>query len=210
MKRIVKVVDLSGNKYNKWTVISYSGSSKWNCVCDCGNYSQVATYQLKAGTSKSCGCTRKEILLNNRTKHGQAKSTYKSSIHTAWQNMKKRCYSITNKHYKNYGGRGITICERWLNSFENFYADMGDKPTEKHTIERINNDGNYEPSNCRWATREDQQANKRIRKDALIHEGKTTNEWAKKLGISTEAAYYRIKTHGTPYLDAIRGLKEVK
>ena len=204
------VIDISGKKYERWTVIDYAGNKYWNCICDCGTCRKVEGHHLRSGMSRSCGCLQKEIVSKISTKHGQSKAGNKSSIHTTWQNIKKRCCDIKNAHYKNYGGRGINICDRWINSFENFYADMGDKPTEKHTIERINNDGNYEPSNCRWATREEQQANKRTRKDALIHEGITTTEWAKKLGITTGAAYYRIKTHGTPYLEAIRALKEVK
>ena len=207
MTRKIIFKDIAGNKYNRWTAISYAGDSSWNCICDCGVNRTVNTGHLTSGASKSCGCLQKEINIKLRTKHGQSKSTYRSSEHTTWQNMKKRCLDQNNAHYHNYGGRGITVCDRWVNSFENFYADMGKKPTNKHTLERINNDGNYEPSNCKWATRQEQLLNKRVRKDALIHEGLTTSEWAKKVGCSTTAAYYRIKTHGTPYLEAIRALK---
>lgn len=207
MIKVKNVIDITGKKFGRWFVESYSNGKYWNCICDCGSIKKVNGSHLRNGLSKSCGCLQKEINIKRLTKHGQAKEGKKSSVHTTWQNMKKRCCDIKNAHYKNYGGRGIKVCERWLNSFENFYADMGDKPTKNHTIERIDNDGNYEPSNCRWATRQEQLANKRIRKDSLIHEGMTTSEWAKKLGITTTAAYYRIKTHGTPYLEAIRALK---
>lgn len=204
-------IDITGKRFSRWLVTSI-GSIKnnkryWNCICDCGEKREVEAGHLHSGKTRSCGCLQKEINIKRLTKHGMCKDSYRSDIHVAWQNMKKRCYRITNKHYKNYGGRGIIVCDRWINSFENFYADMGNKPTNKHTIERINNDGNYEPSNCKWATRQEQLKNKRIRKDSLIHDGKTTSEWAKKLGITTTAAYYRIKTHGTPYLEEIRALK---
>lgn len=194
------IIDMIGKKFYRWTVIDkgdvHNGKHYWNCLCECGIKREVAGSHLRSGKTKSCGCLQKEINILRITKHGQSKT----SIGAAWRNMKLRCCDNTNKHYKNYGGRGIKICDRWINSLENFYSDMGEKPTPKHTLERINNDGNYEPSNCKWATRNEQLKNKRVRKDAVMFDGKTTSEWAKELGITRSAAQHRIKSRGTPYL----------
>ena len=162
---MAKAVDLTGKKFRRLTVIFRVGSDchrspTWSCLCDCGNTTIVSSRHLvdKNGTG-SCGCIRNEA----KSTHGQRLSKNKrTKEYKTWTSIKQRCYNPKHIGYKNYGGRGIQVCDRWLNSFENFFADMGKAPSSKHSIDRFpNNDGNYEPSNCRWATAKEQNNNTR-------------------------------------------------
>jgi hypothetical protein len=156
--------DETGKKYGRWSVISYAGNYKWNCVCDCGTKKSVAGATLRNKTSVSCGCHKNEKTSNRNRKHGQALVGCKTVEYKTWIGIKKRCLNSSANNYVNYGGRGIKVCDRWLESFENFYADMGRKPSPEHSIDRIDVDGDYEPSNCRWATRREQMLNTRKQK----------------------------------------------
>lgn len=155
-----KFIDLSGRVFGKLTVIEYCGNdkwrvSKWLCLCDCGKKIILTSNHLKSGSTKSCGCLRKEKTKLRFTKHNYKNTT----IYNTWINMKQRCYNNNCPDYKNYGGRGIKVCDRWL-KFENFYADVGDPP-KGLTLDRPNNDGNYQTDNWRWATRKEQARNTR-------------------------------------------------
>jgi hypothetical protein len=155
--------DLTGCRFGRLTVIGFHSfntnrNACWNCQCDCGQTKIAASDDLCSGSTTSCGCAR--------IKHGHAQKGHVSPIYDVWAAMIQRCTNSNNKAYKYYGGRGIKVCERWL-AFENFCADMGDRPngtTAKHafySLDRINNDGPYAPGNCRWATPSQQMANRR-------------------------------------------------
>lgn len=155
----------SGDKYGRFTIIEEvephiqpNGKSnrQFRCSCSCGNERIIHLSSLRTGNSRSCGCYLKEITSQLKTKHGKGYHY----LYQTWTNMKQRCYNTNIRNYKHYGGRGIKVCDRWLESFLNFLEDMGERPSGM-SLDRINNDGNYEPSNCRWATNEQQNKNRR-------------------------------------------------
>jgi hypothetical protein len=146
-----------GQKIGRWTLLSYvpgNGKSSWFARCECGKEKIVRSSSLR--TSQSCGCGRK-----NRLRHGHAGSRSRSSEYRAWQDMKSRCLNPKTTNYQDYGGRGITVCERWMNSFETFLQDMGKKPAPDYSLDRRKNNGPYDPQNCQWATRDAQLKNRR-------------------------------------------------
>ncbi len=170
LHRCQRFSDLTGKRFGRWTVIRESGrtqqgKTQWLCQCDCGNQGIVRRSNLMA-RSKSCGCLRRDIgaqlskqFPEVNTVHGHARRGRPATpIYKSWVNMRQRCYDVNNHAFKYYGGRGISVCARWQ-KFENFLADMGPKP-EGLTIDRINTEGHYMPSNCRWATRAEQSANR--------------------------------------------------
>jgi hypothetical protein len=190
-------IDLTGQRYSRLTVLReaqkpdtyQSAYVFWECRCDCGNVVVCSSGNLRSGNSKSCGCLKLEMHTARLTKHG---GSYTPEF-AIWNGMHKRCYSPAEPSYVNYGARGITICDRWRESFANFLADMGPLPSEHHSIDRINNDGPYSPENCRWATRKEQNNNTR-RNHFLDYNGQhlTIAQWADVTGLTVDAIGLRV------------------
>ena len=151
--------ELSGQVFDRLTVISFVGiedqQRMWLCLCRCGATTIISTRKLRAGRKRSCGCIRKEQLVARNSSHGATGT----SEHTIWLLMRNRCSNPKNKRWARYGGRGIKVCPEWQDDFSRFLADVGSRPSPLHSIDRINNDGNYEPGNVRWATKREQVRN---------------------------------------------------
>lgn len=193
----MKKLDLKGFKSGRLTGIKPIGKDKnnsvlWECLCDCGNTAILRAALLKNGHTKSCGCLQRERASKACTTHGMRFSPEWRT----WRHIKDRCYNPNTERYPHYGGRGIKVCDRWLNSFENFYADMGKKP-EGYSIERINIDGDYSPENCKWIALRDQANNKKNNK-FVTFKGKTQTvaQWAEELGFNKQTLYSRLNGYG--------------
>lgn len=191
--------DIEGEIFGKLAVIGFAGNKnrygQWFCKCECGNITKVYAISLKSGDTNSCGCIHIDGLVDRVTIHGHSRASGKSSTYTSWNNMVNRCKNPNVPNYSDYGGRGIKVCDRWL-KFENFLADMGEKP-KRTSIERINNNGDYEPGNCRWATNKEQQNNKRNNR-LITFNGKTQTmaQWAEEFCVEMYILSNRINRDG--------------
>lgn len=201
---------LEGRRFGRLTVSHYAGNRRtprgavlhyWACDCDCGTQTTVLNKTLLKGGAASCGCLRKEVAAKRGTTHGKTTSPE----YRVYHGMKRRCLDPNDSHYGSYGGRGIAVCDWWLNSFEHFLADMGPRPSPAHSIERRDNDGNYEPNNCYWATK-DVQARNRRSSLKLTYNGKrvTAREYCKLTGLSYGTFQYRLSILKWPLDRAIR------
>jgi len=184
----MKLKNLIGQKFGRLTVIGRSEDKSsrpyWDCVCECSNTCVIRGQRLVSGVTSSCGCKRREEKLT----HGMSQT----SAYYRWYNMINRCTKPEIESYKNYGGRGIKVCSRWR-SFEKFHSDMGDPPTSDHTLERIDNDKDYFPENCRWATRKEQARNRRTNRTITLgSQTKCLSDWSEDLGVSLSTIEKRI------------------
>ena len=188
--------DLISRQFGRLTVMDFEGihttpcgtrRKMWRCRCECGNESVVAENNLKNGTTKSCGCWKYEKLKERNTIHGGSNDR----LYRIWKNMKRRCDSPNDKRYKTYGGKGVKVCEEWSNNYQSFkewaYANGYDDSAEfqKCTLDRVDNDGDYEPNNCRWATMKEQANNKRTNRIVVYNGCKyTLTQLAEKIGMN--------------------------
>ena len=181
-----RAIDLTGQKYGSIEVLERAGTkgnhALWKCKCVCGIEFNATSNNLRTGNTKSCGCVQ-------RMTHGMRRTR----VYKIWTGMKERCQRLKSAAYENYGGRGIKVCARWQ-EFEAFYDDMGDPPSEQHTLDRKDNDGDYEPGNCRWAT-EIEQHNNRSDNRMLTFQGKTQSmmDWVRETGLPKSTIQKRLK-----------------
>lgn len=205
-----KVIFLDiGYKSHRLTVVSFAGVRKghrmYKCLCDCGNETIVRGSAILSNNTFSCGCydreTRNITLARGRGKrsNGALKDGKKTPEYEAFMHMKSRCYNKKDYKYKNYGGRGITVCERWVNSFTNFLNDMGLRPSKNHSIDRIDVNGNYMPENCRWALSRVQANNKTNSVYYIFNNEKMCqSHFAQLIGVSDHAVEYHSKMGKNP------------
>lgn len=194
-------IDISGKRFGNVVVKSEVGRTasrdiKWSYKCDCGNTHQASGYELRSKKVTCCPACSQQKSNQAHITHGE---TY-SREYSTWTDMKTRCFNPNSTAYRNYGGRGITVCERWKNSFDAFLEDMGRKPSKSYSIDRIDNNGNYEPGNCRWATDSEQARNRRnfskvagVKLVTVNGESKTVAEWCEIYKCLPATAYLRLK-----------------
>ena len=201
-----KCIDLTGQKFGRLTVIKRvkndkHGGSMWLCKCDCGTIKTIRGNSLRQGLTVSCGCYQKEATVKSQTTHGSSKTR----LFHIWQNMKRRCYNPNYKFYNYYGGRGITICDEWLNNFSAFKQwSLQNGYTNKLTIDRINSNGNYEPSNCRWVSRKTQQNNtRRTRLHTINGVTHSITEWSRIYNMNPETIRHRVVNEHWDILTAL-------
>ncbi len=187
--------EIAGQRFGRLLVLHVAPKRgryrRWVCRCDCGEHVEIVTYQLLTGKTRSCGCLHRELWIEKNKTHGRSRGPEYAS----WCSAKGRCLNPSNSAYRNYGGRGITFCERWAGAdgFANFLADMGERPPD-HSLDRIDNDGPYSPENCRWATRKVQGNNKRNNVWFVVNgERITVSECAKRSGLFKTTIYDLIR-----------------
>jgi hypothetical protein len=188
-----RFIDMLGRRVGRLVVVATAASRGakmqkwWLCKCDCGESVDVRGDHLRRGETISCGC-----MLVDRPNR-PAGDPERRKVYRVWAKMISRCFNKDDRNYRRYGARGITVCDRWRNSFESFFADMGRRPTQDHSIDRINNDGNYEPTNCRWATRDEQAVNRRTNR-IVEYDGDrlTVSQWSRKVGIKAGTLRHRL------------------
>ena len=189
------LVDLKGKRFGRLTVIRRVQDARdqhvqWFCRCDCGEAAVVRGKYLKSGHTQSCGCLQRERVSQALMKHGMSEHP----LHNVWENMKGRCYDPKCDQYRNYGARGIVVCKEWLYAEKFFEWALAHGWKQGLTIERIDNDGNYEPGNCRWATYKEQNRNRRNNRWLECNGKKMLlTDWAAELGMSPSAIHVRLK-----------------
>jgi hypothetical protein len=189
-----------GSRYGRLTIIQRAPSrppsraTRWLCRCDCGTEKVIEARNFRGGYTQSCGCLQKDVQAKRMTRHGDSPHRGYSREYAAWMNMKARCYNPDTPGYHRYGGRGIAVCGEWRNDFAAFLRDVGRRPSSAHSLDRVNGDGNYEPSNCRWATPGQQLNNtSRNRRLTLGAETMSVAQWSRHLNLSTRTISDRLR-----------------
>jgi len=201
-------LELSGMKFGKLSVVEIvyplSRRTKFLCLCDCGNKTIATGSDIKSGNTTSCGCVKRENGKTVNLIHGASAKNARTGAYRSWQTMKSRCYNEDNNRFYLYGARGITVCDRWLDSFENFFADMGERP-DGCSLDRIDVNGNYDPHNCRWSTSEQQSRNQRTNVWYLLGNKKMIQaDVAKAIGIHPSTLLQMRRKNALPkYLTAL-------
>lgn len=196
-------MDLSGQRFGRLIALNISAWPKpgvfWLCQCDCGNTATVNSYNLRKDLTHSCGCIAREMIRKRSTRHGHASVGCESKEFRTWLRIIERCTNKARPDYARYGGRGIRVCDEWRSDFMAFYRDMGPRPSHRHSIDRIDVDGDYTASNCRWATTKEQNNNKR-NNHQITYDGKTQTiaMWADELGVAPWGLYKRRRRHTDP------------
>jgi hypothetical protein len=206
-----QIKNIEGQIFGKLKVISFEGLGKhkqarWRCVCSCGKETIVDSNSLKRENTKSCGCLSAETAIKIHTKHGHNGREGQTKEYRSYHKMLDRCYNINHVSYNRYGGREIIVCDRWLECFENFLEDMGPRP-KGTSIDRIDNDGDYTPENCRWADSKTQNRNRKNNVWFTINERTMVQkDWAKFLGVSDDMIHNHIKK-GESFLEVVEYIK---
>jgi hypothetical protein len=193
-----KLRNLAGMYFGRLFVFSHDESSKkgvrWWCICECGNKKSIASIGLLSGKIRSCGCLRRENTRKMKLTHGHSVNKKQSPEYRSYLKARSRCHDPKDKQYKDYGARGIFMCDEWRNSFENFIVDMGPKPNPRLTLERIDNEGPYVGWNCKWDTQKHQANNRRSsRLITFQNKTQTQQQWAEELGLNPHTLGARIR-----------------
>jgi len=196
-----RFIDLTGQRFGRLVVIkrvenTKTGQTRWLCLCDCGKEKVIYGNSLRQELTKSCGCLSIEITVKRNFKHGHSKREQYSKTYRVWDHVLQRCNNPNCKAYKDYGGRGITVCKRWM-KFENFLEDMGEYPRKGYSIERTNNNLGYYKKNCKWATRKEQSRNRRSNRNYTFNnKSRCKTDLAKEYGISVSLLTHRLDKLG--------------
>lgn len=194
-----KTPDISGLQFGRLTALSHAekdrtGQTRWLFRCECGTEKFIDAYNVRHGLTVSCGCLQREVTGKRAAQMNRTHGKSRTPDWYRWWNMILRCHNKNNKYFKNYGGRGITVCDRWRgpDGFQNYMADMGPRPSDKHSLDRVDNDAGYCPENCRWATASVQLRN--TRRNCVVEfngESMTIADWSIRLGINNSTLYHR-------------------
>ena len=207
-----KIEDLTGKRFNKLLVIERvendkSGKSRWRCLCDCGNRVVVGANNLRNGNTHSCGCLKKKMMSAKQFKHGDAggRKSESTRLYRIWRGMISRCYTPSATEYEYYGGRGISVCDAWRNNYSEFRCwALSNGYNDDLTIDRINNNSDYSPNNCRWISKQDQMLNKSNNRLITFNNvTKTITEWAYGFGIDRRTLSGRIDRYHWPVEKAL-------
>ena len=194
----------AGDRHGRLTAIEPLAGGRWRFACDCGNIKAMFRSNVETGKSQSCGCLHRERAALAKTTHGHSRGKQVTPEFQAYRSMMARCYRASNIRFPQYGGRGIGVCDRWRDSFEAFFADMGERPSPQHSLDREDNEKDYGPSNCRWATRREQMRNRTVNVHLTVHgQTMTLVEASEKYGIPYTTLRMRVTAYGWDHERAV-------